>query len=48
MLKEMDPMTDFDLHGAMECCGTQDAEGDLIKRVREVISRCFIRLQWIC
>ncbi|MFT6994919.1 MAG: microcystin degradation protein MlrC, partial [Maribacter sp.] len=39
MLKENGPYDGlfFDLHGAMSVVGLQDAEGDLIKRVREVI-----------
>ena len=39
MLKENGPYDGlfFDIHGAMSVAGLEDAEGDLIKRIREVI-----------
>ncbi|WP_273277330.1 M81 family metallopeptidase [Maribacter polysiphoniae] len=39
MLKENGPYDGlfFDIHGAMSVVGLQDAEGDLIKRIREVV-----------
>ncbi len=39
MLKENRPYDGlfFDIHGAMSVVGLQDAEGDLIKRIREVV-----------
>lgn len=39
MLKENGPFDGlwFDIHGAMSVVGVEDAEGDLIKRIREVI-----------
>ena len=41
MLKENGPYDGlwFDIHGAMSVVGIEDAEGDLIKRIREVVGK---------